>query len=53
MCHPKICDKCSKITWTGCGKHVADVQASIPANQWCPGHDDPTNDSWLRRILGR
>jgi hypothetical protein len=38
MCRPVTCKTCQKITWAGCGQHVADVKASVPANQWCPGH---------------
>ncbi len=41
MCHPARCQTCGKTTWTGCGRHVADVQALVPASQWCPGHDNP------------
>ena len=57
MCYPKRCKTCSKTTWAGCGRHVADVKAAVPAGQWCGGHDDTStdanNDGWLRRILGR
>ncbi|MCL3818393.1 hypothetical protein [Aeromicrobium wangtongii] len=53
MCRPVTCKTCSKITWAGCGQHVADVKAGVPVDQWCNGHADPNNDSWLRRILGR
>lgn len=53
MCHPKRCKTCDKITWAGCGRHVADVKASVPAAMWCPGHQDANNDGWLNRILGR
>lgn len=53
MCYPTRCKQCGKTTWSGCGKHVADVRQSVAADQWCPGHDSPGNDSWLRRILGR
>ncbi|WP_167104190.1 hypothetical protein [Mycobacterium sp. DL592] len=35
MCYPVECPSCHKITWAGCGEHVADVQRSVPANQWC------------------
>jgi len=38
MCRPVTCKTCQKITWAGCGQHIADVKASVPANQWCPGH---------------
>lgn len=53
MCRPVTCRTCGRTTWAGCGNHVASVKASVPSDQWCPGHDDPSNDSWLRRILGR
>ena len=50
MCHPKRCRTCGKTTWAGCGQHVAQVKARVPADQWCPGHN---NHSWLGRFLGR
>lgn len=53
MCRPVNCKTCNKTTWSGCGQHVADVKAAVPADQWCNGHDDPKYDGWLRRILGR
>lgn len=53
MCYPVPCKQCGKTTWSGCGQHVADVKAGVPADQWCPGHDDPDNKSWLQRVLSR
>ena len=38
MCRPTKCKTCGKITWAGCGQHVADVKAAVPTDQWCPGH---------------
>jgi hypothetical protein len=38
MCRPVQCKTCGKTTWSGCGQHVAQVKASVPAGQWCPGH---------------
>jgi len=35
MCHPVKCQVCGKTTWAGCGQHVAQVKASVPAGQWC------------------
>ena len=55
MCHAKKCRTCGKSTWTGCGAHVAQVRARVPAEQWCAGHlssDDGTPD-WLRRFFGQ
>lgn len=38
MCRPKQCRSCGKTTWTGCGMHIAEVKAMVPAEQWCEGH---------------
>ncbi|EUC51409.1 hypothetical protein COCMIDRAFT_79274 [Bipolaris oryzae ATCC 44560] len=35
MCKKASCDSCHKVTWWGCGKHVAGVMESIPSDQWC------------------
>lgn len=35
MCRPVPCPTCNKTTWTGCGMHVDQVKASVPANNWC------------------
>lgn len=54
MCRPVTCKTCQKITWAGCGQHVADVKASVPANQWCAGHDKPARSGgFFARLLGR
>lgn len=53
MCRPVTCRTCGLTTWSGCGQHVAAVRAAVPADQWCTGHADPDNNSWLRRLLGR
>lgn len=41
MCRPVRCKTCGKTTWAGCGQHIDQVKATVPANQWCPGHDKP------------
>ena len=53
MCRPVPCRTCHNITWAGCGRHIDQVKAAIPAETWCPGHPDQNNDTWLRRLLGR
>lgn len=35
MCYATPCTTCGKTTWAGCGNHVDEVKASVPANQWC------------------
>jgi hypothetical protein len=55
MCRPATCKTCGKTTWAGCGQHVAQVKASVPAANWCGGHPkaEPTRGGWLSRLLGR
>jgi hypothetical protein len=55
MCRPVTCKTCRKTTWAGCGQHIAQVKASVPAGQWCPGHHDEkkTSDGWLGKLLKR
>ena len=38
MCRPTTCTVCGRTTWAGCGQHVAQVKAAVPADQWCSGH---------------
>jgi hypothetical protein len=40
MCRSVRCAVCGKTTWSGCGAHIAQVRAGVPAEQWCPGHSD-------------
>jgi hypothetical protein len=37
MCRPVTCTVCGKTTWAGCGDHIAQVKAIVPADQWCDG----------------
>ncbi|WP_458689529.1 hypothetical protein [Nocardia tengchongensis] len=53
MCRPTRCRTCGKTTWSGCGAHVAQVRASVPADQWCPGHENTNSGGWIRRLLTR
>ena len=55
MCRPVRCKTCrDKITWAGCGQHVAAVKASVPADQWCPGHPKAERTGGLlNRLLGK
>lgn len=58
MCRPVNCKLCGKTTWAGCGQHVAQVKAMVPAGQWC-GHSEAERNaaikpgSGLFRIFGR
>lgn len=58
MCRPVTCKICSKTTWAGCGEHVDQVKASVPADQWCPGHEssgdaDASGSSGSGGLLGK
>lgn len=35
MCSPATCRTCGKATYTGCGQHVDQVLAGVPAEQRC------------------
>ncbi len=58
MCRAVRCKHCEKTTWAGCGLHVDQVKARVPAADWCVGHVSnqdtaaATPGTWLRRLLG-
>ena len=35
MCAPVTCDNCGKVTWAGCGQHIEEALAGVPADQRC------------------
>lgn len=35
MCSPIACATCGKTTWTGCGLHVDEALAGVPAEARC------------------
>jgi len=54
MCHAARCRTCGKITWRGCGLHVAQVKATVPADLWCAGHPHAEQGGGIiRRLLRR
>ena len=53
MCRPVRCKTCGKTTWAGCGQHIDQVKATVPAGQWCPGHESPGPRSARGGLLGR
>jgi hypothetical protein len=38
MCSPAVCNRCGKITWTGCGQHVGQALANVPPENRCTCH---------------
>lgn len=55
MCRAVTCRTCGKTTWAGCGQHVDQVLASVPASQRCEGHRDAGTGrgGFLARLLQR
>jgi hypothetical protein len=56
MCRAVTCKKCGKITWAGCGQHVSQVLAGVPASRRCQGHaSEPAagNSGRLRKLFRR
>lgn len=57
MCRPVTCKTCGKTTWAGCGQHVSEVKARVPASQWCAGHPRAASERapglWTRLTGGR
>ena len=56
MCSPVTCRQCGKTTWAGCGNHVESVKRSVPAGQWCGGHQSAPsqdNNGFFSRLMGR
>jgi hypothetical protein len=35
MCSPATCNNCGKVTWSGCGQHIEEALAGVPAEQRC------------------
>jgi hypothetical protein len=55
MCRPAKCRTCGKTTWAGCGSHVGQVKATVPAAQWCDGRhaNVPAEQSAAGGFFGR
>ncbi|GAB3037394.1 hypothetical protein GCM10011376_31430 [Nocardioides flavus (ex Wang et al. 2016)] len=60
MCRAVRCKTCGKTTWAGCGQHIGQVKAGVPAKEWCNGQHTAAEKSaagsgggLLSRLLGR
>eukprot|EP00703_Trepomonas_sp_PC1_P001308 JAP95298.1 Hypothetical protein TPC1_11760 [Trepomonas sp. PC1] len=46
MCYLTNCQKCGKITWTGCGQHLSTIFDEVDKNNVCEcGHDSKPLES--------
>lgn len=53
MCRSVTCRTCGKTTWAGCGQHVHSVRRTVPASQWCSGHEKTESKSGFFSSLFR
>ena len=60
MCRATRCRTCGRTTWAGCGQHVGEVRARVPAEDWCDGRHTAeekaaagTGNGFLARLFGR
>jgi hypothetical protein len=49
MCSPAVCDRCKKITWTGCGQHVEQALAGVPPENRCTCPVEPASTAGRAR----
>lgn len=35
MCSPVRCNRCSKVTWSGCGEHIEEALAPFSSDELC------------------
>lgn len=50
MCHRVRCERCGRVGWVGCGRHVDEVMAGVPESERC---QCPPPKSLLSRFFGR
>jgi hypothetical protein len=50
MCQRVRCDRCGKATWSGCGAHVEQALAGVPAEERC---QCPRPKSLLSKLFRR
>ncbi|MEV7773480.1 hypothetical protein [Kitasatospora sp. NPDC086791] len=54
MCRRVACRRCGKQTYAGCGMHVEQVLAGVPASARCTcGPKERTGGGWLGKLFGR
>ncbi|PKV92516.1 hypothetical protein ATK30_3325 [Amycolatopsis echigonensis] len=54
MCRRVTCSRCGKATYAGCGQHVEQVLAGVPASRRCACTPEPGAAARvLRRLFGR
>lgn len=46
MCQKVTCEKCGKVTWTGCGAHLDQVFKGVPENKRCECPREQPKSLW-------
>ncbi|MFE9094368.1 hypothetical protein [Streptomyces sp. NPDC007264] len=53
MCQRTVCRTCGKYTYSGCGQHVDQVLAGVPASQRCQCSAEQRNSGGFWSRFGR
>ncbi len=53
MCQQVTCKTCGKATWAGCGQHIEQALAGVPAAQRCQGHEKEPSTGLFARLFSR
>ena len=55
MCSRTTCRDCGKATWSGCGLHIEEALAGVPASERCTCATTPAASSggFFSRLRGR
>ncbi len=56
MCYQVTCGSCGKPTWNGCGNHIEQALAGVPAQERCTCHQESASayatEESLTRFFG-
>ncbi len=55
MCHRTTCRSCGRPTWSGCGNHIEQALAGVPASErcTCDGRESSSRGGFFSRLRGR
>ena len=53
MCYQVTCGSCGKPTWSGCGNHIEQALAGVPAQERCTCHQDSASTYAAQEPLTR
>ncbi|MDO5083699.1 hypothetical protein [Arachnia propionica] len=53
MCRKVTCKECHKPTWAGCGQHVEQALAGVPASERCVCDQGTQPSGVISKLLGK